>query len=132
MLIYLKLAEPYYGKMGCHTLTPSELKRRKLETALHLKSIKDMLPYFATVMPSESCFQQKLEVQETPLEIHACLRFCSDHHSIRRSDRYWVELSSDFITKQSLMCSLKIRRTVPAMGKKNILFGSLVCVPARK
>ena len=83
-----------------------------------------MLPYFTTVMPSEACFEQKLELQETPLDIHACLRFCSDHHSIRRSDRYWVDLSSDFITKQSLMCSLKInggQTRGTGMGKKEHL-----------
>ena len=78
---------------------------------LHLRSVSEMLPYFAAsghnnyVKCGRLYLQQMLDLEKTHKDVYK--RFKEGHHSIRRSDRYWAGLSSDLIIEQVLMRSLK-------------------------
>ena len=78
---------------------------------LHLKSVQDMLPYFAAsghnyyLKSARLYLQQMLELHLTHPDVYQ--RFMAGHHSIRRRDRYWAGLSTDLVIEQVLMRSIK-------------------------
>ena len=78
---------------------------------LHLQAIQDMLPYFATAghnlyAKAAYIYLQKMQqLQKSHPDIHA--NFLRGYHVIRRSNRYWAELSTDLVIEQVLMRSIK-------------------------
>ncbi|XP_069109699.1 uncharacterized protein [Argopecten irradians] len=78
---------------------------------LHLKTVHDMLHYFAAAghnlyTKSSYLYLQKMQEleQEHPEVFHA---FVSGNHVLRRSDRFWAGLSTDLVIEQALMRSIK-------------------------
>ena len=80
---------------------------------LHIKSVQDMLPYFAAAghnLYAKSChipvyLQQMMELPQEHPDVFAA--FMKGYHVIRVSDRYWAGLSSDLVIEQSLMRTMK-------------------------
>ncbi|CAG2201846.1 unnamed protein product [Mytilus edulis] len=78
---------------------------------LHLKSVKDMLPYLAASghnLYTKSAYVYLMMMQQLEIdhpEVFAA--FKDGHHVMRRSDRYWAGLSSDLMIEQVLMRSVK-------------------------
>ena len=73
--------------------------------ALHLKSLSDMLPYFAASgnhLYAKSGYGQSLTKVSIP---HS--KFVEGYHIVRRSHRFWAGLSSELIIEQVLMHSIK-------------------------
>ena len=81
------------------------------EWMLHLKSLQEMLPFFAASghnLYAKSAYiyvQQMLQLADSHPEVFAFFR--SGYHVVRRSDRYWAGLSSDLVLEQTLMKTLK-------------------------
>ena len=78
---------------------------------LHLHVLKDMFPYLAAsrhnlYTKSNHVYLQQMQClqRDHPDIFHD---FMNGNHVIRRSDRYWGELSTDLIIKQVLMRSIK-------------------------
>ena len=78
---------------------------------LHLRTLQEMLPYFAAAghnLYTKSVhvyLQQMLQLEEHHPDVFAS--FTSGYHVIRRSDRYWAGLSPDLVIEQVLMRSMK-------------------------
>ena len=78
---------------------------------IHLKTLCDMLPYLAAAghnsyNKSIYVYLQrlaKLPVQQPVVQRH----FVEGRHVVRRSERYWAGLSSDLVTEQVLMRTIK-------------------------
>ena len=78
-----------------------------------MSTVQKMLPYFAA--SGHNLYTKSAYVY---LQNMACLEddhpdvyhsFLEGHHVIRRSNRYWAGLSTDFIIEQVLMRSVKSR-----------------------
>ena len=78
---------------------------------LHLKSCKEMLPYLAASGHNlytkflRLYLQDMCKLKEEHPDVF--LAFKNDLHVVRRSERFWAELSSDLIIEQVLMRSVK-------------------------
>ena len=78
---------------------------------LHLKSVREMLPYFAAAghrLYAKSAYvylQTMTMLPETHPDVHQ--KFEEGYHVVRRSDRYWGGLFTDLIIEQVLMRSVK-------------------------
>ena len=78
---------------------------------LHLKSLQEMLPYFAAVghkLYTNSVhiyLQQMLQLQAQHSDVYTF--FSTEYHSIRRSVRYWAGLSSILVIEQVLIRSMR-------------------------
>ena len=78
---------------------------------LHLKSSKDMLPFFAAcghnnyVKSVHVYLQNMAKPEKTQPEIYR--RFLQGYYVVRRSERYWAGLLTDLVIDQSLMRSGK-------------------------
>ena len=78
---------------------------------LHLKAIKDMLPFFAAAghnlyMKSGYIYLQQItELQETTSEVYQ--HFTMGNHVVRRKKKFWARLSTDLVIEQVLMRSIK-------------------------
>ena len=78
---------------------------------LHLKAMKDMLPFFAAAghnlyMKSGYIYlQQMTELQETNPEVYQ--HFTMGNHVIRRTEKFWAGLSTNLVIEQVLMRSIK-------------------------
>ena len=78
---------------------------------LHLKSLQEMLPFFAASghkLYAKSAYiyvQQMLQLADSHPEVFAFYR--SGYHVVRRSDHYWTGLSSDLVIEQTLMRTMK-------------------------
>ena len=78
---------------------------------LHLKTVQDMLPYFAASGHSRYAksayvyLQIMLRLPEAHPDAHR--KFMEGYHVVRRSDRFWAGLSTDLIIEQVLMSSMK-------------------------
>ena len=78
----------------------------------HLKTLHEMLPYFAAAghnLYLKSVYiysQQMLELPQTSQIFHKA--FMQANHVVRRSNRYWAGLSSDLIIEKVLMRSVKL------------------------
>ena len=78
---------------------------------LHLKSLQEMLPFFAASghnLYAKSAYiyvQQMLQLADSHPDVFAFFR--SGYHVVRRSDRYWAGLSSDLVIEQTLMRTMK-------------------------
>ena len=70
-----------------------------------------MIPYIAAAGHSVYTksgyiyLQQMLDLAEEHPDVYAS--FMSDHHAIRRSDRYWAGVTSDLMIEQTLMRTIK-------------------------
>lgn len=79
---------------------------------LHLKSVQEMLPFFAASghnLYAKSAYiylQQMINLADSHPEVFTF--FISGYHVVRRSDRYWAGLSSDLVIEQTLMRTMKI------------------------
>ena len=78
---------------------------------LHLRSLQEMLPFFAASghnLYAKSAYiyiQQMVQLADKHPDVFTF--FMSGHHVIRRSDRYWAGLSSDLVIEQTLMRTMK-------------------------
>lgn len=78
---------------------------------LHLKCVRNMLPYFAVSghnLYTKSSYVYLTDMRslaKTHPYVH--LQFVNGHHVMRRSDRHWAGLSMDLIIEQVLMRSVK-------------------------
>ena len=78
---------------------------------LHLRALREMLPYLAAsghnnYTKSLVLYLNKMDkLPESHPEVHEL--FMKGLHSIRRSDREWAGLSTDLVIEQELMRSLK-------------------------
>ena len=78
---------------------------------LHLQNVRDMLPYFATSghsLYAKSAYvylQTMLSLPETHPDVFE--KFLEGYHAVSRSNRFWAGLSSDLVTEQVLMRSIK-------------------------
>ncbi|GFO01027.1 hypothetical protein PoB_002753200 [Plakobranchus ocellatus] len=78
---------------------------------LHLYSMKEMLRYLTASEHSlyaKSVYiylQQMQTLQEQHPEVFSA--FSAGYHVLRRSDRFWAELSTDLVIEQTLMRSMK-------------------------
>lgn len=78
---------------------------------LHLKSTRQMLPYYAAaghnnyLKSARIYLQNMLNLKETHPNIDKM--FHSGLHVIRRSDRYWAGLSADLVIEQEFMRAMK-------------------------
>ena len=78
---------------------------------LHLKSVHEMLPYFAAsghTLYAKSAYiylQMMLRLPETHPDVYK--KFEEGFHVVRHSDRYWTGLSTDLIIEQVLMQSVE-------------------------
>ena len=78
---------------------------------LHLHTVREMLPYFLAAghtLYGKSAYvylNNMLELESQHPDVHTSLKLRK--HVIRRSDRYWAGLSSDLVTQQVLMRSVK-------------------------
>ena len=78
---------------------------------LHLKTLMEMLPYYAAAghnnyMKSTYIYlQNMLELKNS--HPHMDKLFRSGFHVIRRSDRYWAGLSADLVIEQEFMRNMK-------------------------
>ena len=75
--------------------------------ALHLQSVREMMPYFAAAGHHLYTKSSYLYLQ-TMTQLHVKhpdvqKKFEDGFHSIRRSDRFWTGLSSDLVIEQALM-----------------------------
>lgn len=76
---------------------------------LHLKCVRNMLPYFAAsghnlyTKPSYVYLTDMQSLANTYPDVH--LQFINRHHVMRRSDRHWAGISTDLIIEQVLMRS---------------------------
>lgn len=79
--------------------------------SMHLKAVSDMLPFFAAAghnLYAKSAYiylQSMLELGKNHPDVQEA--FEAGHHVIRRSDRFWGGLSTDFVIEQVLMRSVK-------------------------
>ena len=79
--------------------------------ALHIQAMYDMMPYLAASGHNvdTKCIlvylQQIHKLHETHPEVSR--HFDQGFHVVRRSDRFWVELSPDLVIEQVLMRSMK-------------------------
>lgn len=80
---------------------------------LHLKTIQEMLPYFASLgrnMYTKSArlyLQKMLHLEDEHPEVYH--QFQEGLHVIRRTDRLWAGLSSDLVIEQTVMKNMKSR-----------------------
>ena len=78
---------------------------------LHLKALRDMLPYLAAAghnsyTKSTHVYLQRIgQLPDQHPEVQRY--FDNGLHVVRRSDRYWAGLSTDLVIEQVLMKSLK-------------------------
>ena len=78
---------------------------------LHLHTVREMLPYFLAAghtLYGKSAYvylNNMLELESQHPDVHTSLKLRK--HVIRMSDRYWAGLSSDLVTQQVLMQSVK-------------------------
>ena len=78
---------------------------------LHLKSTYEMLSYFAASghnLYTKSAYiylQIMCKIEETHPEVYEA--FMRGHHVLRRFDHFWAGLSTDLVTEQVLMRSVK-------------------------
>lgn len=78
---------------------------------LHLKCVRNMLPYFAASghnLYTKSSYVYLTDMQSlanTHPDVH--VQFVNGHHVMRRSDRHWAGLFTDLIIEQVLMRSVK-------------------------
>ena len=78
---------------------------------LHLKSLQEMLPFFAASghnLYAKSAYiyvQQMLQLADSHPDVFAFFR--SGYPVVCRSDRYWAGLSSDLVIEQTLMRTMK-------------------------
>ena len=78
---------------------------------LHLRTVQDMLPYFAAsghslYAKSAHVYPQiMLRLPQTHPDAHQ--KFMEGYHVVRRSDMFWAGLSPDIITEKVLMRSIK-------------------------
>lgn len=78
---------------------------------LHMKSVFEMLPYFAAsghTLYAKSDYVYLQEMLKLP-EIHPDVyqKFKEGYHVVRHTDRYWAGLFTDLIIEQVLMRSAK-------------------------
>ena len=80
--------------------------------SLHLQSLRDMLPFFASTghnsyAKSSHIYLTKMnELPNSHPQLHR--RFMDGYHVVRRSDRFWSGLSTDLVIEQTLMKGMKI------------------------
>jgi len=78
---------------------------------LHLSALHDMLGLFAATglgnyaKAMRVYLQQMSSLPDTHPRLHE--QFMKGRHSIRRSDRYWSELSCDLVIEVKMMRSIK-------------------------
>ena len=78
---------------------------------LHLKSMQEMLPFFAAAghnlyLKSGYVYLQEMtDLERTNPGVYRL--FMSGNHVVRRSDRFWAGLSTDLVIEQALMRSVK-------------------------
>ena len=78
---------------------------------LHLKVMKDMLPFFAAaghnlyLKSGYIYLQQMTELQKTNPEVYH--HFTMGNHVVRRTEKIWAGLSTDLVIEQVLMHSIK-------------------------
>ena len=78
---------------------------------LHLKVMKDMLPFFAAaghnlyLKSGYIYLQQMTELQKTNPEVYH--HFTMGNHVVRRTEKFWAGLSTDLVIEQVLMRSIK-------------------------
>ena len=79
---------------------------------LHLKTVREMMPFFIISghhLYAKSChlyLQEMIELQKTHPDVHK--QFVNQYHAIRRSEKYWAGLSTDLVIEQTLNISVKI------------------------
>ena len=78
---------------------------------LHLRTVCDMIPYFAAAghnLYAKSAYIY-LQIMENLKEKHPDIyrSFQDGLHVVRRSDRHWAGLSTDLVIEQVLMRSVK-------------------------
>ena len=84
---------------------------RTRDWIFRLKTLKEMLPYFAAsghnlYLKSAHIYLQKMmKLEEVNPDVYQ--QFLNGFHCIKRSDRYWAGLSTDLTIEQVLMKSLK-------------------------
>ena len=78
---------------------------------LHLKAVREMLPYFAASghhLYSKATYLYLQSMQERSATHPKVQEMFEDRfHSIRRTDRFWAGLSTDLVIEQVLMRSMK-------------------------
>ena len=78
---------------------------------LHLKAVREMLPYFAASghhLYSKATYLYLQSMQElSAIHPKGQEMFENGFHSIRRTDRFWAGLSTDLVIEQVLMRSMK-------------------------
>ena len=78
---------------------------------LHLRTLRDMMPYFAAAGHNNylksACvhIQNMVALKETHPNVYNI--FLEGHHVVRRSDRYWAGLSLDFLIETTFMRTMK-------------------------
>ena len=78
---------------------------------LHLKTLREMLPYLAAAghcLYAKSVYlylQKMTDLKMKHPDVYN--QFQHGYHVIRRSDRYWAGMSSDLVIEQTLMKSVK-------------------------
>ena len=78
---------------------------------IHLKSLQEMLPFFAAsghnlyAKSPYTYVQQMLQLADSHPEVFAFFR--SGYHVVHKSGRYWTGLSLDLVREQTLMKILK-------------------------
>jgi hypothetical protein len=83
---------------------------------LHLDSLYQMLGLFAATghLNYPKCgriyFQQMFELQNTHPLLHE--QYLKGMHTVRRSDTFWTDLSTDLVIEQTLIKSIKGRGRV--------------------
>ncbi len=114
----LKSAEARTGKIWIQYMQMVSLMRQFIKAErtgnweLHLKSLMEMLPYYAAAghnnyMKSAYLYiQNMLELKNSHPQIDKLFR--SGFHVIRRSDRFWAGLSTDLVIEQEFMRNMKV------------------------
>ena len=78
---------------------------------MHLKVMKEMLPFFAAaghnlyLKSGYIYLQQMTELQKTNPEVYH--HFAMGNHVVRRTEKVWARLSTNLVNKQVLMRSIK-------------------------
>lgn len=89
---------------------------------LHLKTSRDMLPYFAAAghnnyTKSLWCYLQDMDdLKKTNPTVYQS--FEDGQHIIRRTDRFWGGVSLDQVIEQDLMRSMKTLGTISRPRRK--------------
>ena len=80
---------------------------------LHLKTMKDMLPYFAAaghhlyLKSGYIYLQQMASLRLSHPDVHQL--FMNGQHVVRRNERFWAGLPTDLVIEQILMRSVRVR-----------------------